>query len=211
MRKTVDAYGGEASLRKAAAVVQAGRLTSIMRAGKEGTIKRVYQRPDRLKVEVAFPGEDTEIRILNGKKGWRQGKEASGAPLDAMVLQAARFALPLSLLDREKELADRGTVSRDGTTLRAFELPLGDGLILTVEIEPSTGRIVRSAARGTSRVGGAEGSPIEFVTDYGDFRTVAGVLYPFKERNSAMGRHTGDTVVETVEARESLPPGTFKP
>lgn len=182
-----------------------------MRAGKEGTIRRVYQRPDRLRVEVTFPGEDTEVRILDGRKGWRQGKEASGAPLDAMVLQAARFALPLSLLDREKELADRGTVSRDGRTMRVLELPLGGGLILSVEIDPTTGKILRSAARGTSRAGGDGGSPIEFVTDYGDFRTVGGVLYAFREKNFAMGQHTGDTTVETIDTPESLPPGTFKP
>lgn len=218
LKKSVDAYGGEKAL---ASLVfrESGTLTVPMRGGKEGTIARIYGRPDKLRVEVSLPGEATEVRILDGKKGWRQGQEAAGMSFDAMVLQAARFALPLNLLERRAEVRDLGTATRDGRTVRALELPLGGGLGLTAEIDPATGRIVRSTAKSAGAMGGKSmsvggtpgGTTVEFATTYDDFRKVDGILFAFREGNYAMGRHTGDTVLEKVEVLKGLPAGVLLP
>lgn len=216
LRKSVEAYGGVDAL-STLVFRQKGRLTSGMREGKEGTIVRSYRRPDHLRVEVSFPGEETEIRALDGDKGWSQGREAQGMPFHAMTLQAARFALPLNLLERKDELKDLGTVSRDGKSLRAVELPLGGNRSIVAEIDPESGRILRSAARTAaspgmdSAMGRGGRESIEFATTYGDFRTVRGVLFPFREGNYAMGQHTGDTVIEKVDVLRSLPADTFQP
>lgn len=215
LRKSVEAYGGVDAL-STLVFRQKGRLTSGMREGKEGTIVRSYRRPDHLRVEVSFPGEETEIRALDGDKGWSQGREAQGMPFHAMTLQAARFALPLNLLERKDELKDLGTVSRDGKTLRAVELPLGGNRSIVAEIDPESGRILRSTARSAAAPGmgpaaGGNRESIEFATTYGDFRTVKGVLFPFREGNYAMGQHTGDTVIEKVDVLRSLPADTFQP
>lgn len=211
VNKTVEAYGGEEALRKAVAVRQTGRLTATMRGPKEGTLTRAYQRPDKLRVEVALAGEAGEIRVLDGARGWRQGKEATGMALDAMVMQAARLGLPLSLLDRKADLKDLGMVSRVGMELQALELPLRDGMVMTVEIDPATGRIRRSAARSPRKGGMHGGGSVEFATGYDDFREAAGVLFAFKETNFAMGQHTGDTFIEKIEVMDALPETTFKP
>ncbi len=218
LRKSVDAYGGEKAL---AALVfrETGKLTTTMRGAAAGTITRIYARPDRLRVEVALPGEAPEVRILDGKKGWRQGQEASGMAFDAMVLQAARFALPLNLLERRARLKDRGTVERDGRARRVLELPLGGSLSLTAEIDPATGRILRSTAKTVGAMGGKSMSvggapaaiPVEFATTYADFRKVDGVLFAFREGNFAMGRSTGETLLEKVEILEALPAGALAP
>lgn len=217
LKKSVDAYGGEKAL---AALVfrESGRITAPMRGGKEGTIARIYGRPDRLRVEVAFPDETPEVRILDGKKGWRQGQEATGMPFDAMVLQAARFGLPLNLLQRRSEVRDLGTVTRDGKERRVLELPLGGSLSMTAEIDPATGRVLRSTAKSAGgmggmsmSVGGTPGGGVEFATTYGDFRKVDGILFALKEGNFAMGQHTGDTVLEKVEILKSLPDGALTP
>lgn len=216
LKKSVDAYGGETALEKLV-FRESGKLTATMR-GKAGTIKRIYQRPDRLRVEVSLPGEAVEVRVLDGQKGWRQGQEASGMPFDAMVLQAARFALPLNLLKRRGELKDLGTVKRGGTEVRVFELPLGGPLSVTAEIDPATGRIVRSTAKSAGgmgamsmSVGGTPGGGVEFATTYADFRKVDGVLFAFREGNFAMGQHTGDTIIEKVDVLKELPAGALTP
>ena len=217
LKKSVDAYGGEKAL---AALVfrESGRITVPMRGAREGTITRIYRRPAQLRVEVALPGETPEVRILDGKKGWRQGREATGMPFDAMVLQAARFALPLNLLQRRGEVKDLGTVSRDGRERRVVELPLGVSLSMTVEIDPSTGRVLRSTAKSAGgmggmsmSVGGTPGGGVEFATTYDDFREVDGILFAFKEGNFAMGQHTGDTVLEKIEILKALPDGALTP
>jgi len=218
LRKSVDAYGGESVL-ATLAFRESGKLTTTMRGGSAGTITRIYRRPDQLRVEVALAGEPTEVRILDGKRGWRQGQEASGMSFDAMVLQSARFALPLNLLERRGELKDLGTVECDGKTRRVLELPLGGTLSLAAEIDPGTGRILRSTARSVGAMGGKSmsvgGAPggvtVEFATTYDDFRKVDGVLFAFREGNFAMGRNTGETRLEKVEILKELPAGTLTP
>lgn len=205
--RTVKAYGGEKALRNAPAVRHTGQVTSTMRGGAAGSIVREFERPNRLRVVIRY-GSETEDRVYDGKTGWRQGKAVTGPPLDAMVLQAARMDLPLILLDRKRDLVDRGTAADEGTELRALELPLGNGLALTVHIDPASGRIVRSSGTGGGRGGGP---PLVFVTRYSDYRTVDGLLHPFREGNFANGFVTGETTLSKVEVLKSLPPGTFRP
>lgn len=205
--KTVKAYGGEKALRKAPAFRHTGQVTSRMRGGAAGSIVREFERPNRLRVVIRY-GFETEDRVYDGKTGWRQGKIVTGPPLDAMVLQAARMDLPLILLDRKRDLVDRGPTAYEGMEVRTLELPLGSGLALTVDIDSASGRIVRSSGRGGDRGGGV---PLEFVTRYMDYRMVDGLLHPFREGNFANGFVTGETTLSKVEVLKSLPPGTFRP
>lgn len=205
--RTVKAYGGESALRNAPAVRQTGQVTSMMRGGAAGTIIREFERPNRLRVVIRY-GSETEDRVYDGKTGWRQGKVVTGPPLDAMVLQAARMDLPLILLDRKRDLIDRGPTTFEGMEVRTLELPLGSGLSLSVDIDPASGRIVRSAGRGGSQGGGV---PLEFVTRYSDYRMAGGLLHSFREGNFANGFVTGETTLATVELLETFPKETFRP
>jgi len=203
LQKTVTAYGGEAALRKAPAVRHTGKVTSLLRGGMAGDIVREFERPDKLRVVIRY-GADTEIRVYDGKTGWREGKVVAGPPLDAMVLQAARMALPASLLDRKDRLVDKGVTRFEGKEIRSLELPLGSGLTLTVDIDTATGRIVRSSGTGGTGMGGR---PLEFVTRYDDYNMIGGILHPLKEGNFANGFVTGETTLTKVELLPSFPPG----
>jgi hypothetical protein len=205
--RSLEAYGGRQALARAAALRQRGRVTSAMRGGRAGALTRLFERPGRLRVEVAFPGEEPEIRVLDGARGWRQGSQVEGPPYSAMVLQAARLDLPLLLAERRAQLLDGGMVTRDGKQLRAVTVPLGPGLWVSAEIDPATGRILRS----TGTLEGGPSGRIEFATSYGDFRKVGKVLIPFREGNFAMGGMTGETVLEKVELLRALPVETFRP
>ncbi|MDD5761517.1 MAG: hypothetical protein PHP88_03295 [bacterium] len=205
--QTVKAYGGEKALRNASAVRHTGQVTAPMRGGGSGEIVREFERPDKLRVVIRY-ASDIEVRIYDGKTGWRQGGVVTGPPRDAMVLQAARMALPLILLDRKGDLVDRGRTVYEGKEVRTLELPLGSGLALTVDIDPALGRILRSTGRGGDR---GSGVPLEFVTSYMDYRIVDGLLHSFREGNFANGFVTGETTLSRVEVLKSLPPETFRP
>lgn len=202
--RTVEEYGGEKALREARAVRHTGKVTSRLRGGATGDIVREFERPDKLRVVIRYPYE-TEVRVFDGKAGWRQGKAVTGPSLDAMVLQAARMGLPLILLDRKGELVDRGRGLHDGKEVRTLELPLGNDLRLIVDIDPASGRIVRSSGKATGP------APLEFITRYLDHRVVSGVLHPFREGNFANGFVTGETILSKVDVLPSLPPETFRP
>ncbi len=154
--QVVAAYGGHAALEKARVVKEEGTVTSLMHPNP-GRIVRIFQRPDSLRVEIAYPEETPEVRVVHGGRGARDGQEVTGPAHAAMVLQAARLALPLALVQKGARVADRGTVERDGKRRRAVALALPGALELVAEIDPASGRILRSSGAMPS-----PGGKIEF-------------------------------------------------
>jgi hypothetical protein len=203
--RCVEAYGGKKALARAASVRQEGRVTSLLHPGATGRITRAYERPGRLRVEIAWPGDEPEVRILDGSRGWRNGEEVESARLASMLLQAARLDLPALISAWRARLQDLGSAEVDGKVLRVLALRPAPGIVVEAALEERTGLIVRS--RGSSR---DAAMPLEFVTSYGDFRKVDGLLVPFHEDNWANGRSTGETNLDKVEL-VPLPPGTFRP
>lgn len=203
--RCVEAYGGRAGIARSAAAVHTGTVTSILHPGVVGQIGRAYRRSGKLRVEVKFAG-DGEIRILDGGRGWRQGVEVARGQLASMILQAARLDLPSLLSTWIDRVEDGGTMQLDGRTLRVLAIQVAPGLVVEADLDPETGRILRSRGRSS---GGP--TPLEFVTTYSDFRTVDGVLVPFREANWANGSGTGETVLANVEFPPALPDDLFRP
>ncbi len=200
--KCVAAHGGAGALLRADAFRLDGHVTSLLHPGAQGKISRVYSRPDRLRVEVAWPGEPTEVRVLEGTRGFRNGAPVQGPLLTSMLLQLVRLDLPWLLHQARAAAVDRGEVRLGTRTLRAVEIPLGDGLSVTAEIDPQTGLIARSRASGPGT------PPLEFSTTYEEYRPVEGVQISFREGNRANGRDTGVTTVEVVAVgSKALDPG----
>ena len=206
--RVLAAYGGRAALEQARVVRQEGTVTSLMHPGT-GRIVRLVQRPASLRVEIAYPDAPPEVRVLHGGHGDRDGVEVTGTPAHAaMVLQAARLSLPLALAEPGAKVADRGELTRDGRKVHALALALPGGLELVAEIDPQSGRILRSA--GAMPAPGA-GGRIEFATVYSQFKRVGGVLFAFHEENWAAGQHTADTAFERVVLNPKLTPADFAP
>jgi hypothetical protein len=202
----LKAYGGKAALDKVKAYRMEGSVSSVMRGN--GALVRIFARPDRLKIALDYPNHP-EMRILDGGKGWRSdGKgnlaAADGFLLTSMVLQAARADLPWLLAERRALI--KLLAPMDGGKLQGLEIPVGEGLTLTVYVDTATGRVVRS-----SGVLDAPGMKTNFATDYADFRTVGGVLFPFREANFASNQSTGDTVITRVVINPPLADKDFHP
>jgi hypothetical protein len=176
-------YGGKAAWAKVTSLRETGTVVPVMRKG-DGKLTRTWSFPDKLNVEIAYPAE-TEVRIVDGDHGTRNGKEVTGPSLDAMKLQAARLQLPMLLATKRATLKDLGT--KDG--IRTIEIPLSETLALTVNIDPKTSHILRSAGKSGA---------LEFVVDYSDFRRVAGLLFPFAEAGMAMGMPTANTKFDSI-------------
>jgi hypothetical protein len=195
--RIVAAYGGEAALGRVKAFRQTGTLDS--RQGSAHTV-RLFAPPDRLRVDIEYASGETEVRVLEGPHGFRNGEMVAGPARDAMLLQAARLDIPQILLRRRKNLVDLGDVRRDGRKLHAIGVPLESGINLAIAVDPGTSRIVRSE-------GALPGhhSQIRFATTYSEFRSVSGVLFAFREENFVEGERTGTTRFERIELLDSLP------
>jgi len=176
-------YGGKAAWQKVTSLRETGTVVPVMRKG-DGKLTRTWSGPGKLNVEIVYPTE-TEVRIVDGDHGTKNGKEVTGGNLDGMRLQAARLELPMLLVTKHATLKDLGT--KDG--IRAVEIPLSEALALTVNIDTKTSHILRSTGKA---------SGLEFVVDYSDFRRVNGLLFPFAEAGMAMGTPTANTKFDAI-------------
>jgi hypothetical protein len=206
--RVVEAYGGRAALSKAKALRQRGRIASKAREGREGALLRVFALPDSLRVEIAYSDGTGEVRVAHQGRATREGADVTGAPPgNAMVLQAARIALPLWLASDPARARRLDPVEREGKRLERLSVSVGGELELVAEVDGASGRILRTVGKLT----GPGGAPFEFVNEYSDFRKVDGVLFPMRELNFAGGQQTGETRLERVEVLAEAPPGAFAP
>lgn len=202
--RIAQAYGGVRAIGHIRAVREVGTLAS--RRGVARTL-RVFAPPDRLRVEIEYPGGGGEVRVLDRDAGYRDGQPVDGPPRDAMVLQAARMDLPGLLLRDRGALVDLGAVEHEGKKLRGIGVPLGHRLNLAVMVDPASARIVRSEGA----LPGPGGGQVRFATDYSDFRAVQGVLFAFREANFASGQKTGETTLQKIELLDRVPAAAFRP
>ena len=202
--RCVAAYGGPTALELTAKLREQGTVTSTMHPGEKAPLRRIYDRRRGLRVEVYW-ASGAEVRLLSAGRGWREGQEVQGPPLLAMILQGARLDLPAILRAAGDRVADAGVVQHEGKPLRALRVGLGAGLTVEADLDPATGRILRS--RGAS--GGIPA--IEFITTYSDFREVDGALIAFREGNWANGSTTGETVLSLVSFLDRVPDEAFSP
>jgi hypothetical protein len=176
-------YGGKAAWQKVTSLHETGTVVPFMRKG-DGKLTRTWSGPGKLNVEIVYPTE-TEVRIVDGDHGTRNGKDVTGGSLDAMKLQAARLELPMLLVTKRAALKDLG--AKDG--IRAIEIPLSETLALTVNVDEKTSHILRSTGKAGA---------LEFVVDYSDFRRVGGLLFPFAEAGMAQGMPTANTKFDSI-------------
>src|SRR5437016_5020584 len=138
--KIAGAYGGRTNLEDIAAVRETGRVEAAMRVGSSGPIVRTFARPLKLRVEIGDASKPTEVRVLDGATGWRNGKESTGVGYEAMVLQAVRLDLPFQLLSQRRVLVEKEPMDYQGKRLRVVELRLEHDLAIMAGIEPETCR-----------------------------------------------------------------------
>lgn len=195
--RVIGAYGGARAVASVDAYRQEGMLVALTRGG-HGQVTRISSGVGTLSVLVQYP-DVPEIRIVEGDRGWRGSsaadlQEVQGPLFLAMVAQAARAYLPRLLLDFRASIREAGQVA-DRIML---EVPVEDGLLLRLFVDPETHFVVRSESvlLGMPR-------PLAFATDYSDFRPVNGVVFAFREETFASGVHTASMVLASVEINPS--------
>lgn len=200
VERVLEAYGGEDAVRSVRSYRQEGMLVTAV-GGAHGQVYRISEGPGKLSVLVDYPGR-SEVRLLEDGAAWRGTSPASLAPVEgplegAMVLQAARIALPRLLDDLRAETSLEGP-SEEGRTVLAVRL--SPDLALRVFVDDETSLIVRTESvleSGPAMVG--------FATDYSDHQMVDGVVFALREVTYASGRHTATTMINSVELNPEGP------
>ncbi len=204
---TIAAYGGPEAIEGIKSFKQSGALTSN-RYGETGTVERTFSRPDKLRIDIQIPGAPHETRVLNGARGWRNGKEDQPMMAKAMYLQAARLDLPYLIVTAGQNIKMLGPIEgEDARNLKGLEIPMIDKLRLIAIIDTQTGYIVRS--HGLISV--APGHEMEFSTVYSGHVQRNGTVFAAQENHFVRGQATGITVLDKSDVVQDLPDAVFLP
>lgn len=204
---TIAAYGGPEAIERIKSFKQSGALTSN-RYGKTGTVERTFARPDKLRIDIQIPGAPHETRVLNGERGWRNGREDQPMMAKAMFLQAARLDLPYLIMTAGQNIKMFGPIEGEDTrNLKGLEIPMMDKLRLIAIIDADTGYIVRS--HGLILV--APGHEMEFSTVYSGHVERNGTVFAAQEDHFVRGQATGITVLDKSDVVQDLPGAVFLP
>lgn len=203
------AYGGAEAVKRLDSYRLEGRVERVQ--GDSGAVTRDYLAPDRMRVEIAYP-DRTEVRLVVGNDVWRKTRgdvtKVTGPMRTAVLYQLLRSGLPGVLLRNQDLLEDRGVVEHEGGSHRLLALRWSDELEMRYWVDAGTHQVTH--VESTLQIGSRN---MVFATEFHDFRSVVGVLFPFREKNYASGRHVADTTVETVKlgldepGPFELPPG----
>jgi len=205
--RVVAACGGLEAVQRLASMRQTGRVVSMMRGGAEGSVRRITGPSGRLRVEIVYPGEAPEIRVLDGAKGWRDGVEAAPPLIAAMKLQAARIMAPLLIHERRRAIRDLGVrAGPEGREARRLALALEPGLELVVDVDVGTALLASS--HGVMTVPGM--GEMQFAAVYGNYLRHDGVSVARREDQYAMGSYIGYTVLDDI-AFGRQDPAAFRP
>lgn len=170
-----------------------------------GALVRLFKAPDRFRNEITY-ASGSEVRTMVGPMAWNLDKPANPALRGAIVLQAARVALPWNLLARRDRVNDMGHSEVDGKSVQMLEFSLEPALKMLLQIDTDSGHIIES--RGIMAAGERT---MEFTTKYSEFRSVGGRTYASHEEQYAMNQHIGHTRIEQVEFLDALPDSAFAP
>ena len=197
--KVAAAYGAAP-----AAIRETGSTTSRQRGS--GALVRLFKAPNLFRSEISY-SSGMEVRTLRGALAWHQNTPANPMQRGAVVLQAARIALPWNLLSARASAIDLGAaLTAQGQSVRIIELGLEPQLKLVVEIETETGHMLRS--RGIQSIGAGA---MEFSTDYSDFRSANGRVHAGREEQFVMGQHIATSLIDKVEYPATIPDSAFMP
>ncbi|UCF30457.1 MAG: hypothetical protein JSV26_10430 [bacterium] len=209
VNRILDAYGGE-RLDTIRTYRMEGTVKAKMRQ-TEGSMVRLFARPDRLYVDLAY-GANPERRYLDRGRGWRTDpsgagiKEVGGHLLKSMILQAARADIPWILSERREEVTQIPALKVGDRMTIGMQIILEPGLIIRLFADPKTARIVFSQA-----ILNTETVKTHFETEYSDFKEVDGILYAHHEENWASGFHTGTTEIRKITLNPETGPADFRP
>ncbi len=211
LQKTVASilavYGGKEKLAAVKSIAAHGRIDDFLRK-VSGGYARSMRRPGQLRIDIR-PEQGGEVRILNQDKGWQgSGNTLSAAKplsLSSMRYQYGYLDLPMSLADETAKAQYQGIRELHGRPMAVLLIDLEAAPELTVYVDLETHLIRRVEATFTM---GEMGSSL-LGTEYADFRTVGGLVFPFKLNNFAGGNNISTISLVRLMLDQALPQKVF--
>ena len=204
--KAVEALGGRSKLDQLVSFqrkdLRADQIRNNLLLTFPDGVRQEIVRPNFTLVSVVTPSESFFLVNNSGQPMSEAGRSAIHKELnhELIVLLRARMQPEFKAWSTGGDTVGETAVERVDV-----ELP---GFTTTLSIDPATGRVLSQSYRGRA-LGGVFG---EIVITYSDFRTIEGLLLPFKTTATLGGQPVPalSTTVETITINGSIDPAVFR-
>jgi hypothetical protein len=206
LAKMVEALGGE----KAVNAVKSTRVTSSreVKAPLDTTLEVVNTTiyPDRVHVAIKSPKlnslsvyhpPDGSYLVVNGKQ---QPLSETAQQETAKTLKVGIIAVAQHANDPKYTFNINGSEKIGDVQTTILEIST-DKALTRWNVDPATGRIIRV----TRMITGSAGTPMLATFEYADWRTISGVIVPFKVRLNGVPSEE----VKSYEINPDIPAGLF--
>jgi outer membrane lipoprotein-sorting protein len=193
--------------------VQTMRLTGkVTSSGREVPVVVWRKRPNLMRQETAFP-IGTVVAIFDGERAWTVNpftggetpREITGPPVDVAREQADFDGLLVDYRAKGHAIALDGMETIEGRRAVRLTLTKKNGHKQELLLDADTALEI-----ATFTIVSREGRPARLETRLDDYRSVDGVMVPFRIRDFVDDVLTSELVVEKVELDVRIDAGVFK-
>jgi outer membrane lipoprotein-sorting protein len=207
--RNVEARGGLDKMKAVRTLRMTGKMT--MGPGMEAPISLELKRPASIRMEFTVQGM-TGVQAFDGKTGWsidpfgRKDPEPMSAEDLKEVEEQADIDGPLvdyGAKGHAVELVGKEKV--EGSDAYKLKVTLKGGDVRYVYLDADSCLEIRAESKRMIR-----GSEVEVESTIGDYKEVAGLLFPHSIQNGAKGRpEKQNIIVDKVEVNPALDDGRF--
>jgi outer membrane lipoprotein-sorting protein len=208
MDKVIDAYGGKDAIEGIRSLRVTGKIEAFM-LRDHGTYEYYFKRGRKLRVETKY-GRSSELRILDGDKGYRGTdtlpvEEVSGPRYLAIVYQYKHLNILHDIMTGVYQIGLAGgpVVSEH---VEVFRLVDKEGAVMDIFVDKQTFFIIKVAAYFTS-----DNKQIDLAVEFSDFKKVGSSVFPFRITNYAGGLKVAQTVIEKYSLNPDIADSFFAP
>jgi len=202
----IKALGGQAKLDTLTSFVATGSQAGYVQVKGGGQFQIFAKAPDQRTVRITFPDapdRGNQNRAYDGKVGWINTPrsllgeyEVTGTELDGMRLDA-ELAFPGQMAKVLTNLRVGFPDTIDGKEVRIVQGRGPRNLLATLYFDKASGLLVRVVRFGRSPIGRV---PVQ--ADYGDYRDVNGIKFPFNYKFSWLD---GRDQFEITDVKVNIP------
>lgn len=209
--KNVQARGGMDKLKAIQGIRMTGKM--MMGPGMEAPIVLEIKRGNQMRMEFTFQGM-TGVQAYDGKDGWALmpfggRKDPEPMPPDAVKDAEEQSDIDGPLVDYKAKghtVEFLGKEPIEGSDAYKLKITLKNGNVRTVWIDTEANLEIKGEGRKTLR-----GSEVESETVMGDYKPVAGVMFPHSVEGGPKGApQRQKIVIDKIEVNPTIDDSRFK-
>lgn len=210
INKYVDARGGKEKLNAIKSLYMEGSRAMM---GNEVPVKITIVQGKLFRTEFEFGG-NTGYTIVTPTQGWSfvpmRSQSVDPIAADALKTMQGQLDIAGALVDyaakgNKAELQGKETI--DGNEAYRIKLTSADGKETSYYIDTKTNYLIQTKQLRS----GPAGKQAEIITNYSDYKSIDGIMFPQTIANPGSGMAGGSTTFDTIVLNKTIVEDQFKP